>query len=123
MEHPDRMEITNPRKGLYLVRRTSSDRGPPCDEAFKILTTKVDTRNWDDPKKIPANNLTYGDWYLRGTNHRVENGKMKRDMGTREEWAIEISDIHEFIDKYGNCVVGRDNNGFYTVEIYDDYRE
>ncbi len=74
------MTVT-PRKGLYLVSRTSAYGDKPCDEAFKL------------------------------------------DIVGCEEWAIEVSDIQDFVDRYGNCIVGRDSNGFCTVEIYDDYRE
>lgn len=115
--------ITTPRKGLYLVRRTSMYEGSPCPDAFIIERIFIDTRNCDDPKKIPANNGKDGDWFLRGTNHRVENGMIKRDLGTIQEWAVEIPDILAFVDKYGECVVGRNSNGFYEIEIYDDYRE
>lgn len=39
-------------------------------------------------------------------------------------WAVEVSDMQEFVEKYGDCVVGRSSkNGFCTIEIYDDYRE
>ncbi len=40
-----------------------------------------------------------------------------------KEWAVELEDIGAFVDKYGQCVVGRDIDGFCTIEIYDDYRE
>ncbi len=40
-----------------------------------------------------------------------------------EEWAVEIPDLQVFVDKHGRCILDRDDNGFYTVEIYDDYRE
>ncbi len=111
------------RQGLYLASRTSAYGEKPCDEAFKIVRVNTDTRNCDDPKKIPAHGGTDGDWFLRGTNHRVENGKIKRDLGTQEKWAVEVPDIQAFVDKYGDCVVGRDADGFCTVEIYDDCRE
>ena len=40
-----------------------------------------------------------------------------------EEWAAEIPDLPAFVAKYGRCILDRDDNGFCTVEIYDDYRE
>ena len=40
-----------------------------------------------------------------------------------EEWAAEIPDLPAFVTKYGRCILDRDDNGFCTVEIYDDYRE
>ena len=107
----------------FLVSRTSAWDERPCDEAFQIDIVRTDTRNVDDPKKIPANNGTDGTWYLDGTNHRVENGRIKRDMGVAAVWVVEVSDLLSFIDKYGECVIGKGINDFYTLEIYDDYRE
>jgi len=40
-----------------------------------------------------------------------------------EEWAVEIPDLPAFVTKYGRCILGCDDSGFCTVEIYDDYRE
>lgn len=114
--------VTPPRPGLYICCRTSSGN-PSIPEAFKVLVVETDTRCCDDPKKIPANYGTDGDWYTIGTNHRVEDGMIKRDIGTRYEWAVELTDIMEFVDRYGECIVGRDDRGFCTIEIYDDYRE
>lgn len=116
--------VVRPRTGLYLCSRTNSySEDKPCDEAFQITVITTDTRNCDDPKKIPANKGTDGDWYTRGTNHRVENGNIKRDLGTHKVWAVELTDILSFVDKYGDCVISRNGNGFGEIEIYDDYRE
>lgn len=116
--------ITQPRPGLYLCRRTSSWDEKPCDEAFPVLLVNVDTRDCDDPKKIPAHRGTNGDWYERGTNHRVEGGKIHRDLGTVTRWAIELTDIQSFVDRYGPCIVFERNlAGFCQIEIYDDWRE
>ena len=117
-------EITEPRRGLYLVSRTSNyGIDKPCDEAFEIVITNIDTRTCDDPKKIPINKGTDGDWYKRGTNHRVENGEIKRDMGVEKVWAAQIGDLQEFVNKYGDCVISPIKDGFCSIEIYDDYRE
>ena len=40
-----------------------------------------------------------------------------------EEWAVEIPDLPAFVTKHGRCVLNKDSTGFFTVEIYDDYRE
>lgn len=121
---PTNKRVVRPRAGLYLCSRTSAwGNKKPCDEAFKVLVINTDTRNCDDPKKIPANRGTDGDWYKRGTKHRVENGMIKRDFGTSQEWAVELADVQTFADKYGDCVIGRNSDGFCTIEIYDDYRE
>ncbi len=116
-------ELTQPRAGLYLCTRTSDWGEKPCDEAFQIKAIKVDARDCDDPKKIPANFGTDGDWYTKGLNHRIEDGIIMRDLGAETKWAVEINDIQKFVDRYGPCVVSRSVNGFCTIEIYDGHRE
>jgi len=114
----------NNEKDLFIVSRASSyGDDPPCDNAFQLEVINVDVRNTDDPKKIPANRGTDGNWYVLGTNHRVVNGKITRELGTRKEWVVSIKNILEFVDKYGACVIGKTNNGDYTITIYDDYIE
>lgn len=112
-----------PRNGLYLCTRTSAYDESPCNEAFRVTLISTDTRNCDDPKKIPAFRGTDGDWFAHGTNHRVEGGKIRRDMGTIQAWAVELADVLTFVEKHGPCVVDRNADGFATIEIYDDYRE
>lgn len=118
--------IVTPSAGLYLCSRTSAHYPQPCEEAYQVLVTQVDRRSYDDPKKIPANRGTEGDWYTKGTNHRVENGQICRDRCLREEWAVYLPDLaalQAFVDKHGRCILDRDDNGFCTIEIYDTYRE
>lgn len=113
--------VTKPRDGLYLVSRTSQYMGeePPCEEAFRVTVVNVDTRYVEDPANLNNPN----DWYKRGTNHRVEDGNIKRDLGLRAEWAVEVANLFEFVKKYGQCVVDIDESGFAKLEIYDYYRE
>jgi predicted RNase H-like nuclease (RuvC/YqgF family) len=40
-----------------------------------------------------------------------------------EKWAVEVTDLQAFSDKHGACVIGRNSDGFCTIEIYDTYRE
>ena len=68
------------------------------------------------------NKGTDGDWYMKGSNHRVENGMIRRDMGVEQAWAV-TTDLWAFIAKYGSCVVKQDMDGYKSVEIYDTYRE
>jgi hypothetical protein len=120
-EDPNTVVLTTPRPGLYLCSRTSAAYdAKPCDEAFRIYLANTDTRNTDDPKKIPANRGTDGDWYMRGTNHRVENGKIRRDLGIKTAWAVEVPDLVAFADKHGDLVLQRNLDGFGVIEIYDD---
>lgn len=118
--------IVTPSAELYLCSRTSAYNPQPCEEAYRVLVMQVDRRSYDDPKKIPANHGTDGGWYTKGTNHRVENGQICRDRCLREEWAVHLPDLvalQAFVDKYDRCIISRDCNGFYNIEIYDDYRE
>jgi hypothetical protein len=42
--------------------------------------------------------------------------------GTDEIWAVSLSEsqLLRFIDKYGTCVIGKDLNGSWSIEIYDE---
>ncbi len=117
--------VVLPLHGMVKVRRTSlySDENPPCDGAIRYEIKTVDRRSVDDPKKIPANGGTDGDWYKRGENHRIENGQICRDVGWHQEWFVEIKDVFEFVKKHGDCVVSVGEYGQPSIEIYDDYRE
>ncbi len=118
-------KLTTDEKDIFLVRRTSEwiDKEKPCEFAFKVQCQNVDCRSVDDPRKIPANRGTDGGWYAKGSNHRVVNGAIMRDMGWLTKWAVKITDVMDFVDSNGECVISRDNNGIKTIEIYDDYRE
>lgn len=112
-----------PRPGLYLCSRSSHSGERPCDGAFLARVVCVDYRTVSDPKHILANRGTDGDWYTRGTNHRVVLGMIARDLGEKEVWAVEIADVHAFVAEHGLCILGLNFDGFWTIEIYDDYRE
>ena len=49
--------------------------------------------------------------------------RARHHIGAKEGWAVEIDDIMAFVDKYGDCVVSRDDNGFCAIHIYDGYIE
>lgn len=57
----------------------------------------VDERTTDDPAKIPAYAGNPQEWYDVGTNHRVYNGHLRRDRGTRRGHFIEIRDLEHLI--------------------------
>lgn len=38
-------------------------------------------------------------------------------------WAVNITNIMDFVDTHGECVVSRDEHGFAKIEIYDTCRE
>ena len=107
-------KIARPFSGLFIVKYIE---GHPCSDAFPVNLMQVDCRNVDDPKKIPANDGTDGDWYKEGSNHRVKDGKIYRDLGWAEEWVVLLDDMMDFVDKYGRCLVDRDHRGFATIRI------
>jgi hypothetical protein len=95
---------------------------PPCEGAFMGEVMRVDTRNVDDPAKLTYYNALK-DWYGRGTNHRVEGGHIKRDLGFDRVWMVEISTLEELM----NLIARTDRQQIVMdgldIEIYDDYRE
>jgi hypothetical protein len=111
----------------FKVSRTSSyeDEVPPCEGCVKGQYTRIDERTIDDPNKSAG--VYARQWYERGTNHRVENGHIKRDF-IDEGWFIEIptlEDLVTFLDTHGPIVLERfhENTSILELEIYDDYRE
>lgn len=114
------LEVATPRPGLFMCSRASMYSEKPCEEAFKALVPYTDIRTVDDPAKLRG---ISNDWYERGTNHRVINGQIARDLGPREEWMVEVHDLLAFVAKYGDCVLSVESNGFMSIEIYDSYRE
>jgi hypothetical protein len=110
----------------FKVERTSLFNGDekPCENAFKEKYTRVDERTIDDPSK----NEYTKNWYENGTNHRVENGHIKRDF-VEEGWFMEISTLGELMqfikDNGEDVVIGElfHNQSIIKIEIYDDYRE
>lgn len=113
-------EVATPRPGLFLCSRTRAYGDKPCEEAFKALVASIDVRTVDDPAKLAFGADT---WYARGTNHRVINGQIARDLAPTEQWLVEIQDLMAFVNKYGQCVLDTEANGFASIEIYDGYRE
>lgn len=98
---------------------------PPCEGAYKAEYTYIDVRTTDDPA-----NLKYEpqDWYKKGSNHRVKNGFITRDIDDgRTAWFVDLewSHLADLIDKLGRVVIQRwrPNPAFFEIEIYDTYRE
>jgi len=70
---------------------------------------RVDTRTTDDPKKVKAGKGKDDWWYGGGTNHRVENGQIKRDFIENVN-TIEVESLEKLIEIIGE-------NG-YEAQIY-----
>ena len=109
----------------YMVGRTSvyDDNIIPCEGCIQKEYTRIDERTTPDP----TTNKYLADWYDYGSNHRVENGHIKRDFKDTA-WFIDIADIpalNSFVEKYGDVVIGKSyqNDTIMRIEIYDDYRE
>lgn len=125
-EEVNLQKVVVPRSELFKVSRTSdtsSKKQQPCDGAVVYRSMQVDRRTVDDPAKIDWYKGDRSWWFDTGSNHRVENGCICRDVGLRNDWFIEIQDIMEFVKRHGECVVSIDSDGFNCIEIYDYYRE
>lgn len=86
------------------------DGGIPCEEAVEVPFVWVDRRDVDDPMKCEHIGAA---WYDHGENHRVENGKIARDIDGKR-WAVKISDIAEleaFCLKYKDVSLSVNNDG------------
>lgn len=111
----------------FLVTRTSLwDDKRPCERAYKDKYIIVDSRTVDDPKKLNIKS-DRENWYKEGTNHRVENGKIRRDF-EEEGWFIDINSLEELIEfknEVGAIIIQRhwQNEELFEIEIYDYYRE
>ena len=113
----------------FHVSRTSlwDHEEPPCAEAFRDTYTRIDVRNTGDPAKIPAFKGKSAWWYEDGTNHRVEDGHIKRDF-VDKDWFIELADMDAllaFMAAEGSLVIQPCwyNASELEIEIYDGYRE
>lgn len=120
----------------FLITRSSQpwfeEDEKPCKEAYIDEYLIIDTRTTDCPTKIPAFSgnpeRAKKDWFSSGTNHRIENGQIKRDMKMEKAWFIDINtltDLITFTKKYGNLVLETAicNENILAIEIYDTYRE
>ena len=119
---------------LFQISCTSG-KWPPCEEGCEALVPHVDMRCVDNPTKLAyykgrpddANR----DWYSEGTNHRVVEGNICRDLGMKTIWLAEIASLVDLIDfstKYGRAIIyspeaEESDSEYPELEIYDDYRE
>ena len=121
--------IIKPEKTLFIISRASLyhrdnpnvDMGAYWSGAFLAQKVRVDVRSVDSPDKLVP--FLREDWYKEGTNHRVVNGHIARDVGFETVWAIYIRDLIEFIKVYGMCIISHQDDGFNDITIYDAYVE
>lgn len=101
-------------RGVYvLVAKTFGRK--PLEGVFEVSVVEVDVRSVNDPRKVAAEDGTSDWWYRKGTNHRVENGYIVRDLGLVKMWAIEISDMQEFVRKHEYAAIWFDRGYFYLL--------
>lgn len=111
----------------FQIRRTSIfDDERPCDEAIKDKIIFTDVRNVDNPNKLTC--MTADKWYKQGTNHRIINGNIARDLDKRDCYMIEINTLEELLElknKYGDLIINTSyiDRKTHSIEIYDNYRE
>jgi hypothetical protein len=111
----------------FAIRRTSEweDRISPCEGAVQLPYIRIDERTVNDPMK---NKYIGEDWYKEGTNHRVENGHIKRDF-EEKCWFIEIETLEDLMNlrnREGQPLIidsSNNNPNIPQIEIYDNYRE
>lgn len=116
---------------LFQVTRTSSwYEDKPYDKCMQIKIAKVDKRTFRTPEEHDERCAKHsGKWFDRGTNHRVEDGFIVRDLGLTDVWAIEINSLEELLafkeEVKHELVIGTSYVDHKTpmIEIYDDYRE
>lgn len=122
------IRLTKPSTKIALIHRTSlyDSEEPPCKGAFKVELVQVDRRIVNSPEKVPTSKGTSDWWYSKGTNHRVENGNICRDMGWYKAWAIKIPSLTALLNLIrveGKCIISITSEGFTNIEIYDTFRE
>ncbi len=121
------IRIHKPERGLYLIRRASDYSGCPCEDAFKAEFLRVDSRNAARPKDIPFyKNKDEQWWFGAGTNHRIVDGCITRDMEWCEEWAIRCDDLLNLVAIIGRLIIDPSSTfypSFPTITIYDSYVE
>lgn len=112
----------------FLISRTSEwgDK-QPYKNAYLETFARIDERVVDDPSKLNYK-PDRENWYSNGSNHRVENGHIKRDF-VSEGWFINLNSLEELLEfkkEVGEDIVIQDswmNDGILEIEIYDTYRE
>jgi len=113
----------------FMVKRRScisSDEykdARPCDGVVKGEYIYTDVRYTDTPEHVPYHMGKSDWWYEQGTNHRLINGNIARDLKVNG-WILEVSSLEELIafkQKVGSPIVIWDvMSDLMLIEI-DDY--
>ena len=116
---------------LFQVTRTSMwEETSPYENCIPIELIHVDQRTFKSPEEYDQRlGKSYGSWFSQGSNHRITEKGIARDMGTYPAWGIEINSLEELVNfkkEVGENLVLRTSYIDYktpVIEIYDDYRE
>lgn len=115
-------------KYMFRVSRVSNyfgDSIQPCGESEQRKYFHIDWRTTDDPAKILPYKGETDWWYNEGTNHRVENGQIARDLEWKG-WFVEFNDLDDllkFANREGRIIITDKEQYNYEIMIYDDYIE
>jgi len=117
----------------FIVTRTTDDdrNWQPCPEAVREAIVNTQALPVDDPAKYrtiwPIGSTDW--WYGHGTNHRVEDGRAKRDF-IEQMWTVDIlslTDLLMFLGRHGRLVLNESHydgpDDMPHIEIYDGWRE
>lgn len=114
----------------FIVTRTSlRGRGEdrPCSSATQVEMMFHDRRGAARPEDIPCYRANgTNEWYTIGKNHRVEDGRIVRDM-VHQMWIVSIPDLEALlgfaVENGELCITVGDQHDLPMIEIVDDYRE
>ncbi len=108
----------------YIIERTSAWGESPIPTAHTEKVYRYDYR------RKPAENER-NSWYedFLTSCHDIKempDGRLRGVFNNPEEvWVDEIEDLHKFVEQYGCIILNKPSceEGLWSVEIYDDYRE
>ena len=107
------------RDNLYLVTKSREDEEgvPPCKGAKKVYV-----HDYASYKKF--GNM---DWFYKNYDvlEEDEDSVSGVDKRPHEAWLCEIKDFRAFVKEYGPVIIFKPEckEGYWQVEIYNDYRE
>ena len=107
-----------------VERTTRGTDKKPCEGAIFGEKTFIAVKNLKSPDDFEYE-MDREYWFRTGTNHRCEDGKIKKDM-LEKYWTIEIENIEalvEFAKLHGDIIIIADQDNMPGIEIYDGYRE
>lgn len=116
---------------IFQVTRTSMwEEEKPYEKCIPITLIHVDQRTFKTPEEYDKRlGKMDGGWFSRGSNHRITEKGIARDIGSYPAWGLEINSLEELMnlkDEIGEELILRISYIDYKtpmIEIYDDYRE